>query len=955
MCPIHLRLRNFIHCKWVTHTQYCSIFFCFRRKKRDGDSQWVYRPHRAIAQRMTKMVFDNCLRGDPEDGGVTWEGIDAFLEEFVDRKYIKKYLEILKSQVSCPPQIRNRRQLLWRLWCRKPLPPKNPTKAYLGRVTLPIAYAKGELLSFWLTKIEDAAMAREDPYMDISKVFTATNNPSNCRTRNANSRLRDIKLEHGTVAGVKMENDRQEDSGADLVFPKSTHHDYLYVFKMLHGLSKAAQVVKCRCKLDLDKKLLFVDIDVTLENKGETLIQCAVERNSGENTVLDQIHLDRILKYIDHLKNTDIIEKDLEALNIEWDNACNDLDEQEIPLELAKPLSFNIFDSIMAGVEDLDRPYERSLHRFLKANIALNLKNYQKRALSFMYQEETASGGTARHLWLRWPLPGNQPGIEAWVSPSLFQIYISKSKTLANQKIGTTGGSGWQALEMGMGKTAVILAGTLLNPPPENWRAYRPWKPYDENDFYATYIENMPRGGTLVVAPTTLIHQWETEIEKTFVNPSSIRVLNWTHRDKTMNSKEIANYDLVLTTPQIATKTSVLTSIFWHRVVIDEAQLNAGSLMQSGTLVSNHRWIVTGTPCNETPASLSASLEFLRMGGYHVAQKYLPPVLATIFRAAMCRYTKSGKINDKTNLELPPLEEKVLPISMSERDRQYLHDFLCHNYESAIKLVRTAMKKGGHPTTSDVNDIIADSNAMNELVRSKLLKMIRLKKLMIEGRAAIGGGKRVLTGEIEFNEKNGRDEPVKELLYSKAQAIIEDTLALCRSDPKSKVLIFSEYGETLKTIAKALDDSGLLYQIIIATTSMKKRGEAIEVFNTDPSTRVFLLQAKSGSVGITLTAASHVYLCEPLLNPSLELQAIGRSRRMGQTRKVSVTRVYAQGTLEERLRDLLMHRRGGRQVFKSTAALAGEMEVNITASDIMKILQMEPSETGMTDSEDNME
>ena len=68
--------------------------------------------------------------------------------------------------------------------------------------------------------------------------------------------------------------------------------------------------------------------------------------------------------------------------------------------------------------------------------------------------------------------------------------------------------------------------------------------------------------------------------------------------------------------------------------------------------------------------------------------------------------------------------------------------------------------------------------------------------------------------------------------------------------------------------------------------------QAIEAFQKDPPTTVFLLSMRSGAVGINLTAANHVFLMEPAFKPALEAQAIGRAHRMGQTRPVVVKKFY---------------------------------------------------------------
>ncbi len=73
-----------------------------------------------------------------------------------------------------------------------------------------------------------------------------------------------------------------------------------------------------------------------------------------------------------------------------------------------------------------------------------------------------------------------------------------------------------------------------------------------------------------------------------------------------------------------------------------------------------------------------------------------------------------------------------------------------------------------------------------------------------------------------------------------------------------------------------------------------------QAFQQDPPTTVFLLSMRSGAVGINLTAASHVFILEPCLNPALEEQAIGRAWRMGQQREVVVKRFCVKVCLQAR-------------------------------------------------------
>jgi hypothetical protein len=428
----------------------------------------------------------------------------------------------------------------------------------------------------------------------------------------------------------------------------------------------------------------------------------------------------------------------MEALNQEWDAACDDLDERQVPQELEPPAEVNSrsFDRIMAGVENLGREPEEGVEEDANDRLALRLKPYQLRALSFMLREERAAGGTARHLWLKLPLPGAQPGVTAWASPSLFQIHVSKSRIATEQSIGTAGGSGWQALEMGMGKTAVVLAGTLLNPPPPGWGARRAWAPYSQDDYLSeplpsrttrrlhgaavgsaaaacarrrcppsrrapphhtagTVADNMPRGGTLVIVPATIVRQWEMEVEKTLDTPEELSVLRWTEGKRELDCRVLADYDIVLTTPQSAAKTAHLASIFWHRIIVDEAQLNCGTILK-GDFMSTHRWIVSGTPCNASVDSLADSLTFLRLGGFGHAQRHLPPALATVLRAAMCRYTKQGQIDGRTNLELPGTTHVAVSCTLNDADRALYDELNLEMYGKFKKHVNAGRVKSSY-------------------------------------------------------------------------------------------------------------------------------------------------------------------------------------------------------------------------------------------------------------------
>ena len=95
-----------------------------------------------------------------------------------------------------------------------------------------------------------------------------------------------------------------------------------------------------------------------------------------------------------------------------------------------------------------------------------------------------------------------------------------------------------------------------------------------------------------------------------------------------------------------------------------------------------------------------------------------------------------------------------------------------------------------------------------------------------------------------------------------------------------------------------------------------------------------LISLKAGGTGLNLTAADHVFLMDPWWNPAAEAQAADRAHRIGQTRPVTVYRLVAQNTVEERILELQQKKRA---LFD---AALGEAEAGaaLTKDDLLQLL-----------------
>jgi len=137
---------------------------------------------------------------------------------------------------------------------------------------------------------------------------------------------------------------------------------------------------------------------------------------------------------------------------------------------------------------------------------------------------------------------------------------------------------------------------------------------------------------------------------------------------------------------------------------------------------------------------------------------------------------------------------------------------------------------------------------------------------------------------------------------TKVDTLIRHLLWLRQSDPGAKSIVFSQYKEFLEVLALAFRRHRIGY------TSFDK-AHGIASFKEDPGTEVFLLHARAHASGLNLVNASHVFLCEPLLNTALELQAIARVDRIGQQHETTVWLYIVDGTVEESIYDLSVQRR----------------------------------------------
>jgi E3 ubiquitin-protein ligase SHPRH len=137
---------------------------------------------------------------------------------------------------------------------------------------------------------------------------------------------------------------------------------------------------------------------------------------------------------------------------------------------------------------------------------------------------------------------------------------------------------------------------------------------------------------------------------------------------------------------------------------------------------------------------------------------------------------------------------------------------------------------------------------------------------------------------------------------SKVDMIARHLLWIRRNDPGAKSIIFSQFADFLGVLREAFKAWK------IGVSGIRDKG-GINKFKSDPAVECFLLDAKSDSSGLNLINATYVFLCEPLINPAIELQAIARVHRIGQQRATTVFMYLISDTVEEAIYDISVARR----------------------------------------------
>ena len=407
---------------------------------------------------------------------------------------------------------------------------------------------------------------------------------------------------------------------------------------------------------------------------------------------------------------------------------------------------------------------------------------------------------------------------------------------------------GCLADDMGLGKTIQTLA--MLQ------------KIKEEDEQSATHTTS------LIIMPTSLIYNWLNEAKK-FTPKLRIHSHTGTSRDKDVSI--FSSYDVVVTTYGVTrVDVQLLTTFYFNYIILDESQNiknpSSKSFKAVKALNSRNRLILSGTPVENSVSDLWTQLTFLNPGLLGTQaffnEEYVQAIekrkdedkarkLQAIIKPFVLRRTK-----EQVAAELPAKTEQVFYCNMSEDQAAY--------YEKTKSAYR--------------NDLLS---SMDDGTYAK--KQVQL----LQGLTAL---RQLANHPVMIDEEYSSDS-------GKFESVIHTLDNVLKGG--HKVLIFSQFVKHLNIFRHYFEKEHIAFAYLDGST--RNRGEIVADFQENADLKVFLISIKAGGVGLNLTQADYVFILDPWWNPAVEQQAIDRTHRIGQEKKVFIYKFIAKDTVEEKI------------------------------------------------------
>lgn len=377
---------------------------------------------------------------------------------------------------------------------------------------------------------------------------------------------------------------------------------------------------------------------------------------------------------------------------------------------------------------------------------------------------------------------------------------------------------------------------------------------------------------SLVVAPTSLVYNWEAEVVKFAPNIKTLLIHGGVaERDEKLS--HINEADLVITSYALLRRDiAKYQTIQFRACIIDEAQniknpktINSKSVKQ---VHAQTYFALTGTPIENSLTELWSIFDFLMPGYLFSHSKFQEQFEFPIFK-------------DKDPVVVSRLKRLVSPFILRRMKKDVLKE-LPEKINSVLYNEMTPDQSKIYASyiltaKSEFQKFMANSPDLNKNRFEILSLLTRLRQICCHPALFLE----------DYAGESGKLEQAMEL--------IQEALS-----GQHRILIFSQFTSMLEKVKEKLNALSLDYFYLDGKTPVKERKNMIDLFQAGERS-LFLLSLKAGGTGLNLTGADMVIHLDPWWNPAVEEQATDRVYRIGQTNRVQVFKLITKDSIEEKI------------------------------------------------------
>ena len=443
------------------------------------------------------------------------------------------------------------------------------------------------------------------------------------------------------------------------------------------------------------------------------------------------------------------------------------------------------------------------------------------------------------------------------------------------------GFGGILADEMGLGKTVQVISLLLANK--------------EAND----------KSTSLIVCPASLVYNWRSEFKK-FAPQIKCTVIAGTADERVTQIAAWRDYDVIITSYDLIRRDiEQYEDKYFHYCIIDEAQyIKNHDTLSAKSVKSIHssvRFALTGTPIENRLSELWSIFDFLMPGFLYSYNRFREHIEAPII-----------KENDKHATER--LHKMIAPFILRRLKKDVLKEL---------------------PDKLEENIFSCLEGEQSKLYRAHAANLIA--NLRSQSNEAYGAGKIQVLAELTKLRQICCDPALCFDDYTGNSAKLETCMDILRNAVSGghKVLLFSQFTSMLSLLGKRLEEESIKYYTIVGSTGKEQRLSLVNAFNRD-DTPVFLISLKAGGTGLNLTSADIVIHYDPWWNVAAQDQATDRAHRIGQRNVVTVIKLIAENTIEEKIVALQETKR---ELADSVISQGGSTMGNISREELIDLLE----------------